>query len=198
MGPARAPAYGAPPPAYGSAAQTYDPSHGTKRTLDGDAKVAMYKTVLCKGFASEAGCPYGAKCKFAHGQEELRARPAPAPPSAPPTSQQYAPPSAYFSGMAAADPYAYGSNPMPPPDPYYAARQLPAADPYARQPAAADAYVRQGTAGAPSPRTWKTTLCKHHAVGRCTYGDRCNFAHGMEELQAKVDEFGRAMAPRPH
>ena len=31
-----------------------------------------YKTSLCKKFTTEQGCPYGDKCQFAHGAQELR------------------------------------------------------------------------------------------------------------------------------
>ena len=31
-----------------------------------------YKTTLCKKFASTQSCPYGDKCQFAHGEQELR------------------------------------------------------------------------------------------------------------------------------
>jgi len=31
-----------------------------------------YKTTLCKKFSSQQGCPYGDKCQFAHGAQELR------------------------------------------------------------------------------------------------------------------------------
>ena len=31
-----------------------------------------YKTVLCKKFMSTQSCPYGEKCQFAHGEQELR------------------------------------------------------------------------------------------------------------------------------
>ena len=31
-----------------------------------------YKTTLCKKFLSGEGCPYGDKCQFAHGSQELR------------------------------------------------------------------------------------------------------------------------------
>ena len=30
-----------------------------------------YKTELCKKFQSTGQCPYGYKCRFAHGKEEL-------------------------------------------------------------------------------------------------------------------------------
>ena len=31
-----------------------------------------YKTTLCKKFSNGQGCPYGDKCQFAHGAQELR------------------------------------------------------------------------------------------------------------------------------
>ena len=31
-----------------------------------------YKTVLCKKFVQTQSCPYGEKCQFAHGEQELR------------------------------------------------------------------------------------------------------------------------------
>ena len=31
-----------------------------------------YKTSLCKKFGTPEGCPYGEKCQFAHGEQELR------------------------------------------------------------------------------------------------------------------------------
>ena len=37
-------------------------SHGNPR----------YKTVLCKKFMVNQSCPYGDKCQFAHGEQELR------------------------------------------------------------------------------------------------------------------------------
>jgi len=33
-----------------------------------------YKTVLCDKFVKSGTCPYGRKCQFAHGADELRAR----------------------------------------------------------------------------------------------------------------------------
>ena len=34
-----------------------------------------YKTSLCKKFSVNQGCPYGDKCQFAHGAQELRLTP---------------------------------------------------------------------------------------------------------------------------
>ena len=36
-----------------------------------------YKTVLCATWVQTGECPYGRKCQFAHGKEELRTRTAP-------------------------------------------------------------------------------------------------------------------------
>ena len=41
------------------------------KTLQGPAN-PRYKTTLCKKFSSGQTCPYGDKCQFAHGQQELR------------------------------------------------------------------------------------------------------------------------------
>lgn len=32
----------------------------------------LYKTELCKTYQSEGACPYGRKCQFAHGKDEIR------------------------------------------------------------------------------------------------------------------------------
>jgi hypothetical protein len=43
-----------------------------KNLVDEENKVdAKYKTELCKKFQSTGKCPYGYKCRFAHGKEEL-------------------------------------------------------------------------------------------------------------------------------
>ena len=43
-----------------------------KKLIDEVNKVdTKYKTELCKKFQSTGKCPYGYKCKFAHGKEEL-------------------------------------------------------------------------------------------------------------------------------
>ena len=64
-----------------------------------------YKTVLCATWAANGECPYGRKCQFAHGKEELRLRLpstalAPAPSMAPPGP----------SGVGA--PYGLGAGPQ--------------------------------------------------------------------------------------
>lgn len=36
-----------------------------------------FKTELCVKFMEQGQCPYGARCRFAHGTEELRLKPKP-------------------------------------------------------------------------------------------------------------------------
>jgi len=69
---------------------------GTNRRLVKDA--VRYKTMLCTNWSADGKCPYGPKCQFAHGPQELRARsdakgeqsratsPAPEPSAAAPSS----------------------------------------------------------------------------------------------------------------
>ena len=42
-----------------------------KRQVEGNNQEQNYKTELCKKFQSKGYCPYGSKCRFAHGKEEL-------------------------------------------------------------------------------------------------------------------------------
>ena len=35
-------------------------------------KLGLYKTELCRSWEEKGSCRYGAKCQFAHGEEELR------------------------------------------------------------------------------------------------------------------------------
>ncbi|XP_075493855.1 zinc finger CCCH domain-containing protein 14-like [Primulina tabacum] len=41
----------------------------------------------------------------------------------------------------------------------------------------------RGTAGAASASNFKTKLCDKFAKGSCTFGEKCHFAHGEEELR---------------
>ena len=42
-----------------------------KQQIEGNNQEKNYKTELCKKFQSKGFCPYGSKCRFAHGKEEL-------------------------------------------------------------------------------------------------------------------------------
>ncbi|KPA73280.1 putative zinc finger (CCCH type) protein [Leptomonas pyrrhocoris] len=47
----------------------------TKNRRHDIVKPSKFKTSMCTFFISEEGCPFGDKCAFAHGDEELRAEP---------------------------------------------------------------------------------------------------------------------------
>lgn len=37
--------------------------------------------------------------------------------------------------------------------------------------------------GLPNPAAYKTVMCQNYGSGRCSYGARCAFAHGVDELR---------------
>ena len=94
-------------------------------------------------------CPYGQKCQFAHGVEELRERQA--------RRGAYLP--------AGLSPVAAPRLATPPPPPV---NQLVPHQPRTTPRAAQD-----------QPLTYKTKLCRSFArTGKCPYGPRCRFVHG--------------------
>ena len=42
-----------------------------KKQIEENNQKQSYKTELCKKFQTKGYCPYGSKCRFAHGKEEL-------------------------------------------------------------------------------------------------------------------------------
>ena len=45
-----------------------------KKQIEGNNQKQNYKTELCKKFQTKGYCPYGSKCRFAHGKEELNSK----------------------------------------------------------------------------------------------------------------------------
>ncbi|MDQ2993655.1 MAG: AAA domain-containing protein [Pseudomonadota bacterium] len=43
------------------------------------------------------------------------------------------------------------------------------------------------------PANYKTSLCRHHQAGKCGQGDKCQFAHGKDDLK----KFKKAKPPKP-
>ena len=77
----------------------------------------LLKTKLCSKFINTGHCPYGDKCIFAHGTEELRARPQPgAPPPRPPPAAP-SPHLPVSKPLLPAAPSVPPPRPPPPPDP---------------------------------------------------------------------------------
>ncbi|KAI0823072.1 hypothetical protein BC628DRAFT_1409365 [Trametes gibbosa] len=68
--------YGVPLSTPGVALTNTGSSIGTNSTGNGPSannrKLGLYKTELCRSWEEKGSCRYGAKCQFAHGEEELR------------------------------------------------------------------------------------------------------------------------------
>ncbi|KAJ2844752.1 hypothetical protein GGI22_006777, partial [Coemansia erecta] len=138
-----------------------------------------YKTKLCEKFESDGECPYGHKCVFAHGSDELRPREA--TPSAagalprgmgddrtrdPSSAQQ---PTSPF-GHQARFPELRGSMPHD---------QSNAASRYNNNP------------------LYKTRLCQRFSEDAdCPYGSKCQFAHGESELRTSPEQPFQPRTPR--
>ncbi|KAI0639132.1 hypothetical protein C8Q77DRAFT_38923 [Trametes polyzona] len=68
--------YGVPLPTPGVPLTNTGSSIATNSTGNGPSannrKLGLYKTELCRSWEEKGSCRYGAKCQFAHGEEELR------------------------------------------------------------------------------------------------------------------------------
>ncbi|KAJ1929812.1 hypothetical protein IWQ60_000841 [Tieghemiomyces parasiticus] len=127
----------------------------------------IYKTRLCRTFEIEGACPYGPKCTFAHGPEDLRERPRP-PPVAPQAGGPYPPTSGAGPHQGPGRPSPYGLTD-------------PAMSRTNSQGWTHPAFARPAPTENP---LFKTRLCdKFMRDNYCPYGDRCTFAHGYEQLQ---------------
>jgi hypothetical protein len=125
-----------------------------------------YKTRLCV-YLGGGGCPHGARCFFAHSQEELR------PPAAATCAE-------------------YKTRPC-----RYSLAECPFAAAGRCQFAHSLDELRQGppnlAAASPerllSARRFKTRLCKYFMAGHCPYAatNTCQFAHSNDELRAPRD-----------
>lgn len=76
-GPYTPPASGQPPANMEVANPISPASTGTNGTQGGgpsanNRKLGLYKTELCRSWEEKGTCRYGAKCQFAHGEDELR------------------------------------------------------------------------------------------------------------------------------
>jgi hypothetical protein len=56
---------------YGSADEANGGSNGNGPSAN-NRKLGLYKTELCRSWEEKGTCRYGAKCQFAHGEDELR------------------------------------------------------------------------------------------------------------------------------
>jgi hypothetical protein len=61
-------------PAEGAADYASNANGRTRAERRAAQHNAKYKTELCKNWVERGSCPYGAKCQFAHGTDEMRLR----------------------------------------------------------------------------------------------------------------------------
>jgi hypothetical protein len=91
--------------------------------------------------------------------------------------------------------------PQPQPQPQYH-RQNTGVSPAKPAQAQLDHLVELGqeqlrmAAGGQTAELYKTKMCKNWQDGTCTYGNRCNFAHGKEDLRSGGGQLNRP-PPRP-
>ncbi|GFZ20748.1 KH domain-containing protein [Actinidia rufa] len=168
---------------------------------DGSSPPAV-KTRMCNKYNTAEGCRFGDKCHFAHGEWELGK----------PSIQSHEDPRD-MGPMGAAGLVVVGWNhqhpqgwlrrlalvPLPPPRSVLTLHLLgPSSEKVIGQ---ASAMVRElivnlgsvskpppmkghgGPGSAPHGSNYKTKLCENFAKGSCTFGDRCHFAHGADELR---------------
>ena len=186
------------------AATTTDPRG---RDDGSGAAVVFRKTSLCKFYEEYGSCAAGRECRFAHGKEELRSRPASPPPRSGPAARASLPEWAVDSDGDGGDATAWPPRELtrrrarPPPPPRAARRggRLPewAAsddgrasyydgdddDDDARPYATALGASRAARLSVQSGAAWKTRLCKFWQECDCIAGDACSFAHGSDEIR---------------
>lgn len=131
----------------------------------------FYRTKLCKNFLERGVCPYEDRCWFAHGEAQLRVRDVPEQKMADQAYRtklcthweagdcQYGDSCIFAHGTAGLRPF--GATEGGPP----------------RRPSS------MSTRAATDNPAFRTQICTRWAEGSCQYGDRCNFAHGEEDLR---------------
>ncbi|KAJ1664047.1 hypothetical protein IW140_004346 [Coemansia sp. RSA 1813] len=138
-----------------------------------------YKTKLCEKFENDGECPYGHKCVFAHGRDDLRQR-------------EITPPAGGAVPRVMADDRMRD----------YSSSQQPVS-PYGRQnqfPDQRSSMPQDQNSATPrfnNNPLYKTRLCQRFAdEGSCPYGSKCQFAHGEEELRTAPEQPFQPRTPR--
>ncbi|KAJ2653317.1 hypothetical protein GGH99_007546, partial [Coemansia sp. RSA 1285] len=162
----------------GSSNNFRDNADGTQQRRPQDNP--RYKTKLCEKFENEGACPYGHKCVFAHGKDDLRQRE-----TAPPAG------GAMPRGMGGDRTREYSSaqQPMSP----YGSYQSQSLDQHGSMAQSQNQGQNQGQHNAAARYNtnplYKTRLCQRFAdEGSCPYGPKCQFAHGEEELRTAPEQ----------
>ena len=130
-----------------------------------------YKTVLCAFFKKDGGCSKGMECHYAHGEEELRSLP---------------------DEKVQKDSGASSSS--------HGERELAPRSDYKLQKGSDKSSSSHGERELKQSKLsrWmkksKTELCTMFPLGKCTFGDKCNFAHSVEELIPNQSEKGNPIS----
>merc|ERR1712223_1599981 len=148
-----------------------------KKKLTEKAKnLPGYKTKLCNNFEIDNECQYADMCHYAHGEEELREETEMDKEMA--TAMKVKKNPFYKTIMCKSLPdWQYKENCV------YAhseAEVRPMNNPGNMMGMMSMTGMMPGAGKA----SYKSSLCKNYKDGKCTYGAKCNFAHGPTELRA--------------
>ncbi|KAJ2693428.1 hypothetical protein H4218_006040 [Coemansia sp. IMI 209128] len=164
----------------------------------------LYKTRLCEKFEQEGECPYNQKCVFAHGEQELRVREN-APANEPRSNfnerqRDYASPAPSYPRQQQLPPHQYGQQQQ-----YYQQsrqqHQQPLLSPQSQQFQQPARVSQNPGLKFNSNPLYKTRLCQRFTEqGDCPYNDKCQFAHGEQELRIAPEQpaqpYPQARSPR--
>jgi len=160
-------------------AQVLSPVNAKKKPVN----TRLYKTNLCRTWTRQGNCPYGLKCQFAHGEHELR----PVPPEEARTPSKELLP--MIRSPIASPTVAEGGEVVLPISSLGKKSTL--------ESASSPRILMLSLAASPSekpipagarvdcdPKLYKTEMCRSWtSTGSCRYRDKCQFAHGIEELR---------------
>jgi len=151
------------------------PEDVKKKLAEKAKNLPGYKTKLCTNFEKEEECQYEEMCHYAHGEEELREE--------------------TDTDKAMAVQMKVKKNPFYKtimckslPDCQYAENCVYAHSKSEVRPMQAAFNGIQGMMGGMMPGAvkpgYKSSLCKNFIEGDCSFGPKCNFAHGPMELRS--------------
>lgn len=163
--------------------------NGKKRPINS----RLYKTNLCRTFTKTGTCPYGAKCQFAHGEKDLRH--SPQAETVTPAAENKSFFSAFTSPANVTALQAGANTPPSIQSPELSSEDIKKIsiklDSRSTPRVTKLNIEKQESPSIPDgahvdcdPRLYKTELCRSHSItGICRYEDKCQFAHGIDELR---------------
>lgn len=146
-----------------------------------------FKTVLCQYYdGTPTSCRFGAQCRYAHGQSEVRAKPFQAPPQ--PQFQNYTPNTVPLFPPADARPALFNAAPSPPPPP-----PPPPSHFYAPFPEFARSWAPIGSSSAPAPRPLRESKPREFTVIKLDNDFKVAHEVKFTNFTAASQFFGRAL-----